>query len=120
MGDTGSFDAQGRFWLAGRVHSTIRRGGELVHPQLVEQAAKGEDPRIRRAAAVGLPHPELGERVIVVVETAEEGFQDEIAARLAAAGFPADEVLLTAEPLPVDPRHNSKIDYGRVRALLKV
>src|SRR4051794_13362478 len=34
MGDTGSFDPEGRFWLAGRVHSTIRRGGVLIHPQL--------------------------------------------------------------------------------------
>lgn len=118
MGDTGSFDAQGRFWLAGRVHSTIRRGGELVHPQLVEQAARGEDLRVRRIAAVGIPDPKLGERVVVVVETAEAGFEDEIAARLAAAGLTADEIRLTAEPLPVDPRHNSKIDYGRVRARL--
>jgi acyl-CoA synthetase (AMP-forming)/AMP-acid ligase II len=119
MGDTGFFDPEGRFWIAGRVHSTIRRGGELVHPQLVEQAAQGEDPRVRRAAAVGLPDPELGERVVVVIETAEEGFEDEVAARLAAAGFPADEIRLTAEPLPVDPRHNSKIDYGRLRDRLR-
>jgi olefin beta-lactone synthetase len=119
MGDTGSFDPDGRFWIAGRVHSTIRRGGVLVHPQLVEQAAKGEDPRVRRAAAVGLPDPELGERVVVVVETGEQGVQDEIAARLAAAGFTVDEVRLTSEPLPVDPRHNSKIDYGRLRTKLQ-
>jgi olefin beta-lactone synthetase len=119
MGDTGFFDPEGRFWIAGRVHSTIRRGGELVHPQLVEQAAQGEDPRVRRAAAVGLPDPELGERVAVVIETVEEGFEDEVAARLAAAGFPSDEILLTAEPLPVDPRHNSKIDYGRLRDRLR-
>ncbi len=120
MGDTGSFDGEGRFWLAGRVHSTIRRGGELAHPQLVEQAAKGEDPRVRRIATVGLPDPELGERVVVVVETAEDGFQDEIASRLAAAGFRADEIRLTAEPLPVDPRHNSKIDYGRLKKRMLV
>jgi acyl-CoA synthetase (AMP-forming)/AMP-acid ligase II len=119
MGDTGSFDPEGRFWIAGRVHSTIRRGGELIHPQLVEQAARGEDPRVRRIAAVGLPDPELGERVAVVVETSEDGFEDEIAARLAAAGFTADEIVFTAEPLPVDPRHNSKIDYGRVRERLQ-
>jgi olefin beta-lactone synthetase len=119
MGDTGSFDPEGRFWIAGRVHSTIRRSGELVHPQLVEQAAQGEDPRVRRAAAVGLPDPELGQRVAVVIETAEEGFRDEIAARLGSAGFTADEILLTAEPLPVDPRHNSKIDYGSLRSRLQ-
>jgi acyl-CoA synthetase (AMP-forming)/AMP-acid ligase II len=120
MGDTGSFDAQGRFWLAGRVHSTIRRGGEPVHPQLVEQAAVGKDPRIRRAAAVGLPDPQLGERIVLVIETAARGIEPEIAQRLAAAGLAADEIRLTAEPLPVDPRHNSKIDYGRLRERLGI
>jgi acyl-CoA synthetase (AMP-forming)/AMP-acid ligase II len=119
MGDTGSFDAEGRFWLAGRVHSTIRRAGKLVHPQLVEQAACGEDPRLDRVAAVGLPDPNLGERVVLVVETEEPGIADEIARRLAAAGLPADEILLTTDPLPVDPRHNSKIDYGKLRERLR-
>ncbi|MFL6193695.1 MAG: AMP-binding protein [Thermoanaerobaculia bacterium] len=115
MGDTGSFDPEGRFWLAGRVHSTIRRAGALIHPQLLEQAAKGEDPRLRRVAAVGLPDEELGERVVLVVETAEEDVRSEIAARLAAAGFPVDQIVFTEDPLPVDPRHNSKIDYGKLR-----
>jgi acyl-CoA synthetase (AMP-forming)/AMP-acid ligase II len=114
MGDTGWFDAQGRFWIAGRVHSTIRRGGELIHPQLVEQAAQGEDPRIRRAAAVG-----LGERVVLVIETdAGEEIKKDIHTRLAAAGQTVDEIRLTKMPLPVDPRHNSKIDYGKLRERL--
>lgn len=119
MGDTGSFDSEGRFWIAGRVHSTIWRQGEAVHPQLVEQAAQGEDPRIRRVAAVGLSDPVLGERVAVVVETAAgEELRDEIRNRLTAAGQPVDEIVLTGEPLPVDPRHNSKIDYRALRARL--
>jgi acyl-CoA synthetase (AMP-forming)/AMP-acid ligase II len=116
MGDTGSFDSAGRFWIAGRVHSTIWRQGQPIHPQLVEQAAQGEDPRIRRVAAVGLPDPSLGERVTVVVETGDgEELRDEIRTRLAAAGQPADEIVLTTGSLPVDPRHNSKIDYRRLR-----
>ncbi|HWM94833.1 MAG TPA: AMP-binding protein [Thermoanaerobaculia bacterium] len=111
MGDTGYFDGQGRFWIAGRVHSTILRGSELIHPQLVEQAAKGGDLRIRRAAAVG-----LGERVVLVIETeAGEELEEDVLRRLAAAGQVVDEVRMTSEPLPVDPRHNSKIDYGRLR-----
>ena len=119
MGDTGSFDLEGRFWIAGRVHSTIWRHGRPVHPQLVEQAALGEDPRIRRVAAVGLPDPGLGERVVVVVESAAgEELRDDVTARLAAAGHLVDEIVLTAEALPVDPRHNSKIDYRRLRERL--
>lgn len=119
MGDTGYFDGQGCFWIAGRVHSTIRRREGLVHPQLLEQAARGEDPRIRRIAAVGLPAGEGDEKVVLVVESdAGEELKEDVIARLVTAGMPADEIVVTADPLPVDPRHNSKIDYRRLRESL--
>ncbi|HYK03955.1 MAG TPA: AMP-binding protein [Thermoanaerobaculia bacterium] len=112
MGDTGWFDEEGRFRIAGRVHSTMWRDGVPVHAQLVEQAARGDDPRIRRVAALA-----VGRRVAVVVET-DADVEQEVRARLAAAGEPCDIVLVTREPLPVDPRHNSKIDYDKLRARL--
>jgi olefin beta-lactone synthetase len=112
MGDTGWFDEEGRFRIAGRVHSTIWRDGVPVHAQLVEQAARGDDPRIRRVAALA-----VGRRVAVVVET-DADVEHDVRARLAAAGEPCDIVLVTREPLPVDPRHNSKIDYDKLRARL--
>ncbi len=120
MGDTGRFDEAGRFWLCGRVHSTIFRGGVPVHAQLVEQAAAAV-PGVRRAAAVGLPDAELGERVVVVVEGdgAEGDVGAAVASALAAAGQPADEVRLAARPLPLDPRHASKVDYTALRATLE-
>lgn len=107
MGDTGWFDDEGRFWIAGRVHSTIWRDGVAVHAQLVEQAAAGEG--VGRAAAVGVDG-----RVVVVVES-ERDVADEVRARVEAAGYPVDEVRVTREKLPVDPRHNSKIDYAKLR-----
>ncbi|MFP4597772.1 MAG: AMP-binding protein [Persicimonas sp.] len=124
MGDTGYFDDQGRFWLTGRVHSTIRRGDRQVQPQLVEQAAIGQDTRIRRAAAVGVADATLGERVVLVLELGSTdarpvGLEDEVRCRLEAAGQVVDEIVVRTEPLPVDPRHNSKIDYAAVLASLK-
>lgn len=112
MGDTGWFDEEDRFRIAGRVHSTIWRDGVPVHAQLVEQAARGDDPRIRRVAALA-----VGRRVAVVVES-DADVEHDVRARLAAAGEPCDIVIVTREPLPVDPRHNSKIDYDRLRARL--
>jgi len=122
MGDTGWFDEEGRFRIAGRVHSTIWRNGTAVHAQLVEQAARGDDPRIRRVAAVG-----VNGRVVVVVESSRDRvveekpledsktrrLEDSVRARL--AGYPVDDVIVTSKPLPVDPRHNSKIDYAELR-----
>ncbi len=107
MGDTGWFDEEGRFRIAGRVHSTIWRNGVAHHAQLVEQAARGEDARIKRVAAVGKDG-----RLIIIVES-DEDVADDVKARV-----DADEVIVTSEPLPVDPRHNSKIDYAKLRESL--
>jgi hypothetical protein len=41
------------------------------------------------------------------------------AARLRAAGIEPDEVLLAARPLPLDPRHASKVDYDALRRSLR-
>ena len=112
MGDTGYFDRDRCFWIAGRVHSTIQRGDEVLHPQLVEQAARGDDARIRNVAAVG-----VSGRAIVVVETDAEVTGD-VGTRLTNAQLPVDAIVITREPLPVDPRHNSKIDYAKVREWL--
>ncbi|HVT17603.1 MAG TPA: AMP-binding protein [Thermoanaerobaculia bacterium] len=143
MGDTGWLDDAGRFWLAGRVHSTIFRAGQAVHPQLVEQAAQEASASIRRVAAVGLPDAVLGERVVLVIESPPadlpgamaqtsrtsrssptspaspaEALRRELADRLASRGQPVDDVILTRQPLPLDPRHRSKIDYPRLRERL--
>lgn len=112
MGDTGYFDAQRRFWIAGRVHTTMRRAGKVLHAQLVEQAARADDARIRNIAALNITG-----RVLVVVETDAEVTND-VAQRLTAAGMECDGIVVTRETLPVDPRHNSKIDYEKLRAWL--
>lgn len=118
MGDTGYFDGAGRFWLTGRVHSTIKRAGEFVHPQLVELAATGVD--VIRVAAVGMKDKDLGERVTIVIESKnrEPSFAYEVAKRLESSAVVFDEIILTTIPLPVDPRHNSKVDYGELANIL--
>ncbi len=117
MGDTGWFDDRGRFRIAGRVHSTIVRNGLMIHPQLVEQVARGEDLRIRRAAAVGIPDPSMGERLAVVCES-DDDVASAVESRLGDAEITFDQVLATSKPLPVDPRHNSKVDYPALRDML--
>jgi len=120
MGDTGHFDDSGRFWLAGRVHSTIRRGGVDLHAQLIEQTVRGDDRRIRRVAALGRPDARLGERLTVIIEADDPNLMSDVEARLAAsrADVLVDEMVVTRTALPVDPRHNSKIDYARLRRML--
>lgn len=118
MGDTGYFDADGRFWLVGRVHSTIRRAGMDLHAQLIEQTVRAGDGRIRRVAALGLPDATLGERLAIVIQSDDAGLRTDVEARLAASGAAVDDLIVTRSALPVDPRHNSKIDYHRLREML--
>lgn len=121
MGDTGHFDDAGRFWLVGRVHSTIHRGGVDLHAQLIEQTVRADDRRIRAVAALGLPDATLGERLAIIIEADDPNLMKDVEARLAGSRTDVlvDEMMVTRTPLPVDPRHNSKIDYARLRKMLE-
>jgi acyl-CoA synthetase (AMP-forming)/AMP-acid ligase II len=112
MGDTGYFDEQGRFWLTGRLHSTIWRAGEPVQAQLLEQAAG-----VTGIAAVGVTDPQLGERVVLVMTGAAD--QESIRQHVAEAGLAVDEIVVSGRALPLDPRHNAKVDYGKLKQWLE-
>lgn len=123
MGDTGYFDEAGRFWLVGRVHSTIWRAGVAIHPQILEQVIAQRLSAVPRAAAVGLPDSQLGQRVALILEPPSERFDPAELLALAErhlqdAGHCVDELRLASEPLPLDPRHKSKVDYGELRRRL--
>jgi acyl-CoA synthetase (AMP-forming)/AMP-acid ligase II len=113
MGDTAYGDEAGRLWLVGRVHSTIERAGRQHHAQRIERIARDSDVRIVQVAAVGIPDPVLGERIVLIARPTidETAFR----ARLAAAHELVDDIVVTAKALPVDRRHNSKIDYPALR-----
>lgn len=113
MGDTGYFDDEGRFWQVGRLHSTIQRDGRLVHALLVEQAVFERVAEVRRVAALGERHDTYGQQVTLVVESEPAtGLVARIRRALEEAGQPVDRLLLAKKPLPLDPRHRSKIDYA--------
>jgi acyl-CoA synthetase (AMP-forming)/AMP-acid ligase II len=103
MGDTGYFDADGRFFLTGRVHSTIVRNGEVLHAQLVEAEVQKQFPEAKRVAAL-----EQDGKLVIVIQG--EPIEHSIN---------ADQIIFTNKPLPVDPRHNSKIDYSKLRNLIE-
>jgi len=102
MGDTGYFDASGRFFLTGRVHTTIFRNGKPLHAQVVEAEVESRIPEAVRVAAL-----EQDGKLLIVIQGPP--VPD------ARQRLDADEVIFTSQALPVDPRHNSKIDYARLR-----
>jgi long-chain acyl-CoA synthetase len=61
-GDLMREDGKGNLWFVSRKKHLIIRGGSNISPVEVEQALTSH-PAVRDAAVVGVPDPELGERV---------------------------------------------------------
>ena len=74
-GDRVRIAADGEIFYVGRIKNVINRGGEKIHPELVE-AAVGAPYWVRHLVAVGVPDPILGERIAVLVEAAEGDFNE--------------------------------------------
>lgn len=120
-GDVGHLDAAGRLWIEGRLAHVITTAHGPVTPVGVERRVEAL-PEVRRAAAVGVGP--TGAQVLVVVVETETGVAqltpglaplELTEAVRASAGAHLDVVaVLVARALPVDIRHNSKIDRVRV------
>jgi acyl-CoA synthetase (AMP-forming)/AMP-acid ligase II len=122
MGDTGYMDEEGRFWLVGRVHSTISRNGEMLHAQNVEQRIQDGLKTPLRVAALGLQDAALGEKLVLVVEQVGKGqaeLIEEIKESAETSRIPVDEIKIIKKKIPVDPRHNSKTDYSKLRRMIQ-
>jgi acyl-coenzyme A synthetase/AMP-(fatty) acid ligase/pimeloyl-ACP methyl ester carboxylesterase len=118
-GDIGHLDEAGRLWVEGRMVHIITTAGGVVTPVGLEHAAESVDG-ISQAAAVGVG-PADTQQVVLVVVTEEERRRAGAASRdLADAvrdlvGVDVAAVLVVPA-LPVDKRHNSKINRTRVAA----
>jgi long-chain acyl-CoA synthetase len=106
-GDVGYRDADGLYYLVDRTKDIIIRGGENVYSVEIENCL-AEHPQIDEAAVIGVPDPELGERVKAIVcpvrgatLTVEE-VRAHVAGRLAS--FKVPEIIeITERPLPRNP-----------------
>ena len=65
-GDLGHLDSEGYLFIDGRSKDMVIRGGENIACPHVE-AALLRHPDVVEAAAIGLPHPELGEELAAVI-----------------------------------------------------
>ncbi len=65
-GDLGWRSADGYYTIAGRVRELIISGGYNVYPREIEEVLLTH-PGVAEAAVLGLPDPDLGERVVAVI-----------------------------------------------------
>ena len=114
-GDAGYFDRQGRLWLLGRCAAKVSDRDGILYPFAVECAAS-DVPGLRRSAFA----QHQGRRVLVaeVEDAVGHGgpqVRDLLMRRLAWARL-ADVRIVSR--VPVDRRHNAKIDYPELSRLL--
>jgi long-chain acyl-CoA synthetase len=65
-GDLGHLNEDGYLFIDGRSKDIVIRGGENIACAHVESALAGH-PDVVEVAAIGLPHPDLGEELAAVV-----------------------------------------------------
>jgi malonyl-CoA/methylmalonyl-CoA synthetase len=100
-GDMGLIEPDGYVQLVGREKDLIITGGLNVYPAEVE-AVLDDREDIAEAAVIGVPHPDLGEAVIAVVQPLGPFDGDAIRAALRdqLAGFKCPKQIVAVESLP--------------------
>ena len=112
-GDAGYYDDRGRLWLLGRCVGRIDDRHGLLYPFAVETAVY-QDPRVKRAAVVG----HAGKRLLILEWYDPSRPGDCEAIHLSMAWAHIDE-LRVWDQVPVDNRHNAKIDYPALHNRLR-
>ena len=121
-GDVGHIDSEGNVWIEGRLVHVIHTSHGPIAPVPLEIAVEAL-PNVVRVAAVGVGPTDV-QQIVIVVETLNktEGPADgELtrAVRTALAPLTIASVWATKN-LPVDIRHNSKIDRTAVSKQMSV
>jgi acyl-CoA synthetase (AMP-forming)/AMP-acid ligase II len=112
-GDAGYLDTQGRLWLLGRCVARIQDAHGDLYPFAAETAVY-QDPGVRRVALVA----HRGRRILAVEFYPGQAPANLDGVRAALAWTHLDEVRLCPH-IPVDKRHNAKIDYPSLFRLLE-
>ena len=102
-GDLGCMDDDGYIFLSGRARDFIKRAGEMISPEEVEQVLCSH-PSIDEAAIIGVPDVDWGERVraIVVPRPGKEVDEADVIeyCRRRLASFKKPESVVVVEALP--------------------
>jgi acyl-coenzyme A synthetase/AMP-(fatty) acid ligase/pimeloyl-ACP methyl ester carboxylesterase len=116
-GDVGHMDADGRLWIEGRMIHLITTAAGVVTPVGLEHAAESVSG-VTQAAAVGIGPAGTQQVVLVVVPDVPPRSPrlatDELADSIRSVVDVDVAAVLVVPAVPVDKRHNSKIDRSRI------
>ncbi len=119
-GDSGYIDDAGRLFVLGRRRGMIKRGGAVVAPRELEEAAQVV-PAVRVGAAFSAAASgQDKDMILVVVEVAEGGGTDAVAVDVSRTiaehlGFAPDQVIV-APPRTIPRTDNGKIRHDELRS----
>lgn len=116
-GDVGHIDVHGRLWVEGRAVHVIHAGDGPITSVPVERTVESE-LGLRRVAAVGVG-PVGAQQLVIVIEdvVGTDGLASaDLAGRVRSVVEAPVAAVLTRRSIPVDIRHNSKVDRAAVAA----
>jgi thioesterase domain-containing protein len=102
-GDRGLRDSDGYFFHRGREKELIIKAGTNISPVMIDETLLSH-PKVAEAAAVGVPHPLLGEDIVafVVLERGAELMDDNLPVfcedRIGAFSSPSDVFVVDSLP----------------------
>jgi acyl-CoA synthetase (AMP-forming)/AMP-acid ligase II len=117
-GDTVRRDADGYLYFIGRADDMIKTSGYRVSPTEIEEVAFASG-LVHEAAAVGVPHPTLGQSIVLIAKSQGQSSETEKLLAIYRAHLPAFMVPARIEwrsELPRNP--NGKIDRKQLVAEL--
>ncbi|MBZ9611752.1 acyl-CoA ligase (AMP-forming), exosortase A system-associated [Rheinheimera maricola] len=111
-GDTVRYDEDGFLYFIGRRDEMIKTSGYRVSPTEVEEAVYQLSPQLQDVAAIGVPHAELGQAILVLL-ACKDGVEPDTNTWLnqlkrSLPNFMHPKVLLVQPALPKNA--NGKID----------
>jgi fatty-acyl-CoA synthase len=124
-GDAGFLDPDGYLHFTGRLTSVIKTGGANVSPLEVERALAGY-PGLLAAHVVGVPHPTLGEAVVLCAvradgaEVSGDAIRAFLQARLSAYKIPRRVLWFQSDELPLTATEKIRVGALRQAALTRI
>lgn len=111
-GDAGYLDDRGRVWLLGRCAARIEDSRGTLYPFMVECTAR-HYPGVRHAAVAS-----CSGRRILAIQLEEYAANTDLTALAQELAWASIDEIQVYKHIPVDKRHNAKIDYPALHRLI--
>lgn len=117
-GDVGHLGADGELYVLGRRRAMLKRGGAVLAPRELEEAAQTVEG-VRVAAAIGMTRMDATEEIVLAIEIDPRADGDAIRAAVAqevrrTIGFAPERVIVMA-PKSIPRTYNGKIRHDVLR-----